>query len=144
MSTVSAPDCLICAQEIIDADQRIFADEDWSAGILPGFEVPGWYVLCLRRHGEGITALNEREAATFGPRLRDLSAAVGSATGAPTVYAVSFGESFPHYHVLVMARTDDVPADRRSGEILKLRAERRDPEAARALLLAVRERYARG
>ncbi|GJF33701.1 hypothetical protein KNE206_64010 [Kitasatospora sp. NE20-6] len=136
------PNCLICGLENSEESHVVFRDELWAGEIVPGYDVPGWFFLRTRRHAERITGLTEEEQETFGRRARDLVDAVTRATGAEATYMLMFGEAFPHFHVLVTARTADVPADRRSGEILKLRAEQSDPERARALVPAVREAYA--
>ncbi|MFJ2060120.1 hypothetical protein ACIOMM_29835 [Streptomyces sp. NPDC087908] len=74
---------------------------------------------------------------------RDLVAAVTEATGAPATYLLVFGENHPHFHALVTARGEDVPAARHNGDILRLRAEQADPEAATRLVPAVRRAYER-
>lgn len=51
---------------------------------------------------------------------------------------MSFGENYRHFHALVAARTEDVPADRRSGAIFALLPERRDEAAALRLVPAVK------
>ncbi|MFG3102270.1 hypothetical protein ACGFZL_17340 [Streptomyces sp. NPDC048182] len=136
--------CLICGLEQSDDALVVFRDDLWAAEVVPGYDVPGWFFLRARRHAERITGLNGEEQETFGRRARDLVAAVTEATGAETTYMLMFGEAFVHFHVLVAARTADIPADRRSGDLLKLRTERADPERARALVPAVREAYASG
>ena len=70
-------------------------------------------------------------------------AAVTEVTGAPATYLLVFGENYLHFHVLVAARGDDVPAGLRAGNILRLRADRADPAAAEKLVPAVRSAYAR-
>ncbi|MEE4546627.1 hypothetical protein V2S66_32270 [Streptomyces sp. V4-01] len=135
--------CLMCAMEDADETARVFGDSLWAAEIVPGYEVPGWFILRARRHAELITGLDGAELAGFARRARDLVAAVTEATGAPATYLLAFGENYRHFHTLVTARGADVPADRRGGDILRLRAERRDPEAAARLLPAVREAYLR-
>ncbi|MFJ5780166.1 hypothetical protein [Streptomyces sp. NPDC093094] len=134
--------CLICGLEESEETDVVFRDELWAAEIVPSYDVPGWFFLRARRHAERITGLNEREQETFGRRARDLVAAVTHATGAEATYILMFGEAFPHFHALVAARTADIPADRRGGDILKLRGEQADPERARALVPAVRDAYA--
>ncbi|WP_328903865.1 hypothetical protein OHR86_31460 [Streptomyces sp. NBC_00441] len=64
-------------------------------------------------------------------------------TGAPATYVMVFGENHPHFHALITARDEQVPADRRSGDILRLRNERADSEAAARLVPAVRRAYER-
>jgi len=52
-----------------------------------------------------------------------------------------FGENYAHFHALVAARGEQVPADRRGGNILQLRSEKADPGAAAELVPAVRNAY---
>ncbi|WP_199811372.1 hypothetical protein [Kitasatospora phosalacinea] len=68
---------------------------------------------------------------------------MAEATGAPATYLMVFGENHPHFHVLVTPRGEDVPADRRSGNILRLATEHADPEAAARLVPEVRRAYER-
>lgn len=136
-------DCLMCIQEKSAHDSAVFRDDLWAGEIVAGMEVPGWFVLRARRHAELITGLDDAELNTLGRRARDLTAAVSEVTGAPATYLMVFGENHRHFHALIAARGDDVPSDRRSGNILKLVSERADPAAASAMLPAVREAYAR-
>jgi len=126
-----------------DGDVVVFRDELWAAEIVPGYEVPGWYILRVRRHAERITGLDDDELGTFSYRARDLVAAVTEVTGAEATYLLVFGENYPHFHVLVAPRGADVPPERRGGDIVKLRLEHPDPAGARRLLPAVRAAYAR-
>ncbi len=116
----------------------VFRDELWAAEVLPGYEVPGWVVLRARRHAERITGLSDEELGSFGHRARDLVAAVTEVNRSPATYLLAFGENYPHFHVLVVPRGDDVPDDRRAGDILKLGQERTDPVAAAAMVPALR------
>ncbi|MER5890797.1 hypothetical protein ABT160_43850 [Streptomyces sp. NPDC001941] len=141
--TSDTDDCFMCGLEQNDESAVVFRDALWSCETVPGYDVPGWFVLRVRRHAERITGLDEAELATFARRARDLVAAVTEATGAPTTYLLVFGENHPHFHALITARGEDVPADRRGGDILRLVRERADPEAAASLVPAVRIAYAR-
>ncbi|MGW3561252.1 hypothetical protein ACWDNT_28645 [Streptomyces sp. NPDC000963] len=134
-------DCFMCGLEQNEDDHVVFRDSLWSGEMVPGYDVPGWFVLRVRRHAERITGLDEDELASFGRRARDLVAAVTEATGAPATYLMVFGENHPHFHALVTARGEDVPADLRGGNILRLRAEQADPETAARLVPAVRRAY---
>lgn len=131
-------DCLLCSMEDADPDRIVVRDDRWSVEVVPGYEVAGWYILRTRRHAERITGLDDEELATLGVRARDLVGAVTEVTSAPAVYLMVFGESYAHFHVLVAARGDDVPGDRRTGEILKLRLERADVAGSLALVPQVR------
>ncbi len=117
MST-STESCLICAMESSDHESVIFRDDLWAAEIGPGMEVPGWFVLRTRRHAELITGLHDAEVDGLGRRLRALVAAVAAATGAPATYQFVFLENNRHYHALVAARGEHVPAERRGGNLL--------------------------
>ncbi len=131
-------DCLLCVTEDAADSAVVFRDELWAAEVLPGYEVPGWVVLRVRRHAERITALSDDEVDSFGRRARDLVAAVTEVNGTPATYLLAFGETYPHFHVLVVPRGDDVPDDHRAGDILKLLPQRVDPVAARAMVPALR------
>ncbi|WP_218005717.1 hypothetical protein [Actinomadura hibisca] len=140
---MDADGCLMCGLEDAGEAARVFRDPLWAAEIVPGYDVPGWFVLRARRHAERLTGLNDAELATFASRARDLTAAVTEATGAPATYLLSFGENHAHFHALIVARGADVPPDRRGGDILKLRETHADPGAAARLLPAVRRAYER-
>jgi diadenosine tetraphosphate (Ap4A) HIT family hydrolase len=141
MSAILSPGCLICDMETVDEAYRIFCDELWACEIVPGFEVPGWFVLRVRRHAERLTGLNNTELELFAYRAHDVVAAVTAVTGAPATYFMVFGEQNPHFHALIAARGHDVPEHRRNGDILKLREEHADPAAAAQLVPAVRAAY---
>lgn len=134
-------ECLLCTMETADDDAIMFRDDLWAAEIVPGYDVPGWIILRARRHAERITGLNDAELATFAQRTRDVIAAVAEVTGVQTTYLMVFGENYPHFHALITPRGDDVPPQQRAGNILQLRADHIDPEAAAALIPALRAAY---
>ena len=140
----SGSGCLPCAMEDLPAESVVFRDDLWAAEIGPGMEVPGWYLLRTRRHAERVTGLSDAEVDVLGRRVRTLVAAVSEATGAPAVSQMVFGETHRHFHVVIAARADDVAADRRSANILKLLDEGHvDPESARDLVPKVRAAWHR-
>lgn len=144
MSTPShQTDCFMCDLEQNEDASVVFRDPLWSGDSVSGYDVPGWFVLRVRRHAERITGLDEEELASFGRRARDLVAAVTEVTGAPATYLLVFGENHPHFHALITARGADVPEARRGGDILKLRTEHADAEAAARLVPEVRRTYQR-
>ncbi len=104
-------DCLPCDLEEADAARIVYRDDTWSCEIADGYDVPGWFILRLRRHAEGWAGPTADELAAFGPLSQRLAAAIQDATGAPTVYFMSFGENYPHFHFLVIARPADLPAE---------------------------------
>lgn len=130
--------CLPC--ELEDSADRavVFRDETWSCEVAPGYDVPGWYILRLRRHAEGWEELVPAELEGFGARCEHLSSAIKHALGASHVYFMSFGENYPHFHFLVTARGVDTPPELRGGNILKLRETHRDMASALAVLPALR------
>ena len=144
MTAGRRPPCLICEQEDADDSMTVFCeDAGWAAGVVPGYDVPGWFVLRIRRHAEGLEGLTAGELAAFGRRARDLTAAVRTVTGAAATYLMVFGEANPHFHALITPRTADVPLDMRTGDILKLRLGHADMDGAMAMVPVVRAAYER-
>jgi len=139
--TVPDQECLICSMEESDPESRVFADDLWAAEVAPGFEVPGWFFLRTRRHAEKLTGLDGAETETFGRHAHDLVSAVERVTGSPAVYLLSFGENYRHFHALVAARGDQVPAGTRGWGLIGLLPEGRDLPAAQALAGKVRTAY---
>jgi diadenosine tetraphosphate (Ap4A) HIT family hydrolase len=123
-------DCLPCDLEAAESAAIIFRDANWSCEIAEGYDVPGWFMLRLRRHAEGWAGPTAEEIADFGAISQRLATAIEAATGATNVYFMSFGENYPHFHFLVIARDADLPPESRGASVLGLRAEGRDLEAA--------------
>jgi diadenosine tetraphosphate (Ap4A) HIT family hydrolase len=140
-SIIDAAHCLICATDETPENVVVFRDDLWACEVVAGYEVPGWFFLRARRHALGWRELNDAELASFGRRARDTVDAVGVATGARATYLVNFGESYPHFHCLIMARGDDVPPEYRGGHIVGLRKDRLDRAAALGLVPKVRAAY---
>lgn len=134
--------CLICDLEQAPEPARVFRDDLWAAETVPGYDVPGWLFLRVRRHGELITGLTEEELTTFGPRARDLVAAVTEVTGSAATYLFTFGENYRHFHAMVTPRGVDIPPEMRSGNLLRLLPEGADTQASRALVPRLRAAYA--
>ena len=132
--------CLPCDLEDATVAEIIFRDDVWSCEIAAGYDVPGWYILRLRRHAEGWSGPTPEELTTFGPVSQRLAAAIQTVTGGPTVYFMSFGENYPHFHFLLINRDAELPAELRGAAILASRAESRD--MAEALLVGEKIRAA--
>ena len=132
-------DCLPCDLEAAESSAVIYRDDTWSCEIADGYDVPGWFILRLRRHAEGWAGPTGEELSGFGPISQKLAAAVQSATGAIATYFLSFGENYPHFHFLVIARAAELPPESRGAAILGLRSEGRDLDAALAVGAKVRE-----
>lgn len=130
--------CLPCDLESADAAATVFRDDTWSCEVAERYDAPGWFILRLRRHAEGWAELSADEAAGFGVVSQRIAGAIRDATAAPTVYFLSFGENYPHFHFLVIARPADLAAEHRGAGILALREANRDPVASRAVAADVR------
>ncbi|GAA1942569.1 hypothetical protein [Microbacterium deminutum] len=131
--------CLPCDLEQADAAAIVYRDDTWSCDVAAGYDVPGWYILRLRRHAEGWAGLSAAEAAGFGGVSQQVAAAIRDATGSPTVYFMSFGENYPHFHFLVTARPSDLAPEHRGAGILGLREAGRDLPASLAIAADVRD-----
>lgn len=137
-SVLDADRCLICGLDDAPDEAVVFRNADWACEVAPGFEVPGWYFLRLRRHALGWAELDRDELTRFGPVAQQLMVALEAAFDAPARYLMTFGEAYPHFHCVVTVRTDDTPPESRSGNILGLRASRVDRAAALARVPDVR------
>ena len=135
-------DCLPCDLETAESAAIVYRDANWSCEVADGYDVPGWYILRLRRHAEGWGGPSAEELTSFGPISQQLAAAIQSATGASNVYFLSFGENYPHFHFLVIARDAELPPESRGAAILGLRAAGRDLDASLALGARVRDSLA--
>jgi len=133
---------LICSLEDAEPAARVFSDDYWAAEVAPGYEVPGWFFLRTRRHTEALAGLNEAEALLFGEHARQLARAVAECTAAPATYLMHFGESYRHFHALVVARGHEVPSEQRGGAVIQLLASNRDRPAALQVASRVREALA--
>jgi hypothetical protein len=135
--------CTLCGWERDDAPpcgEWIHRDRLWSVSVFPGYEVPGWLALQLRRHAEGPAGMNDEEAASLGPMISDLSKAIVETLPGSKVYIVAFGEVYPHFHVLLAPRTIDSPSDLRGPALIAGRAEVVDVPAALDVAARIRER----
>jgi diadenosine tetraphosphate (Ap4A) HIT family hydrolase len=132
-------ECLPCDLEAADSAAIVYRDDDWACEVADGYEVPGWFFLRLRRHAEGWSEPTVAELADFGPVSQRISAAIQSATSATNVYFLSFGENYPHFHFLVIARDAEVPPASRGAAILSLRAEGLDIAESRVVAARVRD-----
>jgi diadenosine tetraphosphate (Ap4A) HIT family hydrolase len=130
--------CLPCDLEAAEDAAVVYRDDRWSCEVADGYDVPGWFILRLRRHAVGWAGLDPEDAATFGAVSQRVAEAVQEATASPTVYFLSFGENYPHFHFLVTARPADLSPELRGAGILSLRADHRDREAALGVASEVR------
>jgi diadenosine tetraphosphate (Ap4A) HIT family hydrolase len=140
-SIIDVENCLICQMEDAPGEAVVFRDDLWSCEVTPGFEVPGWFVLRVRRHALGWHDLNSSELTTFGQHAKDVVDSVAEVFGSPATYLLNFGEAYPHFHVLIAARTNDIPREKRIANIMTLRQDHLDREASLASVPRVREAY---
>ncbi len=130
--------CLPCDLERADDAAVVFRDDVWSCEVTEGYDVPGWFFLRLRRHAEGWSGPTATELAGFGPLSQSIATAIQKVTGAPTVYFMSLGENYPHFHFLVIARDAELAPEHRGAGILALVAEHRDLAGSLAVAARVR------
>jgi hypothetical protein len=105
--------------------------------VAPGFEVPGWLFLELRRHADGPMGMETAEAGELGGLLARLSAAIAGATGAERVYVIAFGELYPHFHLVLLPRMPFAPPDETGPALFLKREDLADPPAAADMALRI-------
>jgi diadenosine tetraphosphate (Ap4A) HIT family hydrolase len=94
--------CLLCRGAAGDAElvrEQVWQDDLWRLSTATSGEVLGFSYLEPRRHITDISALDGREAETFGPVLARVTSALKAATGAKLVYVYVFGDGIPHLHL---------------------------------------------
>jgi diadenosine tetraphosphate (Ap4A) HIT family hydrolase len=94
--------CSICRGAAADAEMlrtQVWEDELWRLTVSLSSEVPGFAYLEPKRHIPHITDLDGAEAATLGPVLAQVTAALRAETGAEIVYVYIFGGGIPHLHI---------------------------------------------
>lgn len=127
-------ECLMCSLVESNGPESgwVFEEEHWLGGVLPGFEVPGWLIVTVRRHAEGPMGLNEAEAASLGGMIRRVSGAINDLMGPERVYQVAMAERWPHWHFPVLPRPTEVPPELRGPAYMEAREQMIDvPEAMR-------------
>jgi diadenosine tetraphosphate (Ap4A) HIT family hydrolase len=109
-SPASEASCGVCRMNA--AGRELFADELWVVQRLQrGIGVPGWVMVCARRHVPGIAHFNDAEAADVGPALRHFARTLEEASGALRIYTAALGESSPHFHAHLIPRYAKMPKD---------------------------------
>ena len=134
--------CEVCRQERETASW-IYQNELWSLGGPSWASMPGYFILQLRRHAEGLEELSDAEAESLGPLVKRISRVTREVLGYPKTYLVFFGERYPHVHFAVVAVRDDLPEEHRGPGVLAYAQTFDDlPEAVR-VADAVREHLGR-
>src|SRR2546429_5810021 len=139
---MDAEGCEICHREAADTEPPggwVLRTAWWSACVAPGFEVPGWLFLELRRHAEGPMGLADDEASELGILVRLLSEAMQRVTGGERIYLQAYGELFPHFHVLLSPRLPGAPPQLRGPSLFLQREELIDLDGAVDTAARIRE-----
>ena len=97
-------ECSICVMQAENAGSELYHDDHW-VGMVSG-DKPGWIMLAARRHADWTWSLDAAEAASLGPAVSRLSAAIRKATATEKVYLVGLGENSIHCHFLLMPRIE--------------------------------------
>lgn len=127
-------DCLMCSLVESNGPESgwVFEEEHWLGGVLPGFEVPGWLIVTVRRHVEGPMGLSDAEAESLGGMIRRVSGAINDLMDPDRVYQVAMSERWPHWHFPILPRPKDVEPDHRGLDYIAAREQMIDvPEAMR-------------
>ena len=100
---------MLCVPEIADAEfrrARLWEDELWRLSAVLQGPVPGFAHLEPKRHIPTIADLDGPEAATLGPVLARVTAALRDAAGAERTYAYVFGDRVAHLHLNLAPHRD--------------------------------------
>jgi diadenosine tetraphosphate (Ap4A) HIT family hydrolase len=104
--------CLTCA---VNAGQElapggtIHESDHWVADHGVSRLVRGYVVLKPKRHVHELADLLPAEAATLGPTVQRLLAAMRDALRPERIYVCSFAETVPHLHFHLLPRYADMP-----------------------------------
>lgn len=138
-------DCDLC-DGVMDGslpqERVVLASQNWLAWVHPGYEVPGWILTGLRRHAEGPTGMNGEERAEFGDLVAGLARAIEDVSGAERMYVVAFGDSSPHWHLLLAARMPGIPSETGGPALLLQREQHLDTDEALAVATGLQEHLA--
>lgn len=102
--------CDYCATYAAPADAILLSDH-WAVIHGPGESTrPGGLKIVACRHFVDFHEMDDAEAASFGPLLRRLDAAVRAVTGAERVHLVSTRDRVAHFHAWLYPRlaTDEL------------------------------------
>ncbi len=95
-------ECVLCQGRAADEQllrEEVWSDTLWRLTVSIGSETPGFSYLEPRRHIADITRLDGAEAASFGPTLARVTAALREVTGVERVYIYVFGDGVAHLHL---------------------------------------------
>jgi diadenosine tetraphosphate (Ap4A) HIT family hydrolase len=118
----------------------VYRGRHWSVSPVEGREVPGWYRVILRRHGESIASLSATEAVSLGPLLARLGNVLLELLAPERIYVYGYGENHAHLHFLVCPRGPEVPGDQRGAKLYSYGKTMVDVEAAETVAAEVKKR----
>jgi len=100
--------CALCLR--LAAEPPLWRDAQWDVRPIEApTGVAGWLLLTTRRHVATLAELDDAEAASLGPTVRRVHAALTAATAAARVYVACLAEAVPHVHVHLVPRADGAP-----------------------------------
>jgi diadenosine tetraphosphate (Ap4A) HIT family hydrolase len=94
--------CVLCLGRAGDAQMlrvEVWEDDLWRLSMAIASETPGFSYLEPKRHITDITRLDGPEAATLGPTLARVTAALRDVTQVERVYIYIFGDGIAHLHL---------------------------------------------
>lgn len=97
-----APDCVLCQGRAADEQLmrvEVWEDALWRLTMATASETPGFSYLEPKRHIADISRLDGPEAASLGPTLARVTAALRDVTGVERVYIYVFGDGVAHLHM---------------------------------------------
>jgi diadenosine tetraphosphate (Ap4A) HIT family hydrolase len=122
---------------------NIYSTAHWYLVHSYNTALPGWLVLIARRHIAAVDEMTDDEAVELGRLIRQVSAALRTATGCAKTYVVQFAEhpDHPHVHFHIIPRMSDQPDDHKGPKVFQYLgvsdAERVSDDAMNALAVRV-------
>jgi diadenosine tetraphosphate (Ap4A) HIT family hydrolase len=92
---------------VVSGDPALTVSEhsEWKVFINEQFSSPALVWVAARHHVEGLWALTDGQASSWAVVLRETAAAMRSAFEGERVYVAHFGETHPHFHAVMLARS---------------------------------------
>ena len=122
-SDVECKTCKANRSELVAPGGVIHADELWQVEhMLEPLPMAGWLIVKPLRHVTAFADLTDDEAATFGPLVRRVMAALQRVTGAEKVYLCLFAEAsgFVHLHFHLIPAMREWTREQRGPAVFEL------------------------
>ncbi len=111
--------CALCAA--VKNEPPLWQSDLWMVRhIEPPHGLAGWMQMVAKRHVASVAAMNDAEAASFGPTLRWLEKTLQEVSSAERIYTAALGEAVPHLHVHMVPRYVTMPKDVRGWPVFDL------------------------